>query len=255
MNKFTHTKLTFTEEKNVPEHVANPFFKTMQELNGDIYEIEKQKRKVLLDLPMQIGIAVYSYAKLRLIEFWEFINTYLMNDHYQLMECDTDSLYIAFAKSDIDDCVKPDLKEKWLVEKWVWFSSEDTQTMVPFQDEIISLKQFDKRTPGKFKPEFVGNGQLCLNSKVFHIWNDEDEKTSCKGIQKRRNRLLRDDFLSVIETQKAKVFTNAGFIKETDSITGQPSIKTYTQTKQGLIYIYAMRIVLSDGVSTTHLDI
>ena len=136
-------------------------------------KLKNKKCKVLLDLPMQIGIAVYSYAKLHLIEFWEFINTYLMNDHYQLMECNTDSLYIAFAKSNIDDCVKPELKEKWLVEKWVWFSSEDMQTMVPFQDEIISLKQFDKRTPGKFKPEFVGNGQLCLNSKVYHIWNDE----------------------------------------------------------------------------------
>ena len=92
MNKFAHTKVTFTKEKNVPKHVASLLFKTMQELNGDIYEIEKQKCKVSLDLPLQIGIAVYSYMKLRLIEFWEFINTYLMNVHYQLMECDTDSL-------------------------------------------------------------------------------------------------------------------------------------------------------------------
>ena len=166
MNKFTLTKLTFTDGKNTPKHLASPFLNTMQELSGAIYEVEKQKRKVLLDLPMQIGIAVYSYAKLRLIEFWEFINTCLLNDHYQLMECDTNSLYIAFAKSNIDDCVKPELKGKWLVEKWVWVSSEDTQTMAPFQDEIISVKQFDKRTPGKFKPEFVRNGQLCLNSKV-----------------------------------------------------------------------------------------
>ena len=256
MNKFTHPKISFTEEENFPEHVASPFFKTLQELNGDIHEIEKQKRKVQLDLPMQIGIAAYSYAKLCLIEFREFINTHLMNDHYQLMECDADSLYIAFAKSDIDDCVKPELKEKRLAEKWLWFSSKDTQTMVPFHDEImISLKQFDKCTPGKFKPEFIGNGQLCLNSQEYHIWNDEEEKISCKGVQKRRNRLLREDFLSVIETQKAKVFTNAGFIKETDSITGRPSIKTYTQTKQGLGYFYAKRIVLSDGVSTTHLNI
>ena len=227
----------------------------MQELNGDIYEVEKQKRKILLDLPMKIGIAVYSYAKLRLIEFWEFINTYLLNDHYQLMECDTDSLYIAFAKKQHWWLCQAWIKGKMASRKLGVVSSEDTQTMVPFQDEIISLKQFDKRTPGKFKPEFVGNGQLCLNSKVFHIWNDEDEKTSCKGIQNRRNHLLWDDFLSVIETQKAKVFTNAGSIKETDSITGQPSIKTYTQTKQGLTYFYAKRIVLSDGVSTTHLDI
>ena len=91
----------------------------MQELNSDIYEIEKQKRKVLLDLPMQIGIAVYSYAKLHLIEFREFINSYLMNNHYQLMECDTDSLYIAFAKNNIDECVKPELRDKW-----TWYSSK-----------------------------------------------------------------------------------------------------------------------------------
>ena len=36
-----------------------------------------------------------------------------MNDYYQLMECDTDSLYIAFAKETIDECVKPHLKEEW----------------------------------------------------------------------------------------------------------------------------------------------
>ena len=155
----------------------------------------------------------------------------------------------------IDDCVKPELRDKWLTEKWTWFSSEDEQTMVSLQDQLISLKQFDKRTPGKFKAEFERNGQICLNSKVYHIWNDEDEKTSCKGVQKRRNRLLRDDFLGVIETQKPKQFTNAGFIKEIDATTGQPSIKTYTQTKQGLSYFYAKRKVLSDGVSTTHLDI
>ena len=106
--------------------------------------------------------------------------------------------------------------------------------MVPFNDQLISLKQFDKRTPGKFKPEFVGNGQICLNSKVYHIWNDTGGKTSCKGVQKRKTRLVREDFLSVMETQKAKQFENAGFIKETDSTTGQPTIKIYPQTKQGL---------------------
>ena len=41
-----------------------------------------------------------------------------------------------------------------------------------------------------------------------------------KGMMKRRNHLLREDFLSVIETQKAKVFTNADIIKETDSVSG-----------------------------------
>ena len=160
MNKFAHTKVTFTKERNVPRHVASPFFKTMQELNDDIYEIEKQKHKFLLDLPTQIGIAVYSDAKLRMIEFWEIIHTYLMNDHYQLMEWNTASLHIAYAKSNIDEYIKPELRDKWIAEQWTWFSSEEEQTEVPFKDRMISLKQFDKHTPGKFKPEFIGNGQI-----------------------------------------------------------------------------------------------
>ena len=68
-----------------------------------------------------------------MLEFWKFINTYLENDLYQLMEIDTDSLYIAFARDTIDECVKPHLKEEWNTEKWNWFCSEDTETLVEFR--------------------------------------------------------------------------------------------------------------------------
>ena len=34
-----------------------------------------------------------------------------MNELYQLMECDTDSLYVAFARDTIDECVKPEMLE------------------------------------------------------------------------------------------------------------------------------------------------
>ena len=117
MDKTRHTKLGFTKEKNLPIHVNNPLFKHYSELNEGVFEVEKQKKKVRLDLPTQIGIAVYSYAKLRLIEFWDFINTFLVNDFYQIMECDTDSLYIAFARDTIDECVKPEMLERWKKEK------------------------------------------------------------------------------------------------------------------------------------------
>ena len=56
--------------------------------------------------------------------------------------------------------------------------------MVSFKDRMISLKQFDKRTPGKFKSEFIGNGQICLNSKVYHAWNDTDEKLAVRACKK-----------------------------------------------------------------------
>ena len=118
----------------------------------------------------------------------------------------------------------------------------------------MTLHQFDKRTPGKFKPEFKGDGEYALNSKVFHIWKNLPDgtiksKTSCKGTQKSRNDLGKDHFSSVLDTQEPYLVENVGFIK--DNLT----LKTYTQTKVGLSHFYAKRKVLADGIHTTHLDI
>ena len=173
------------------------------------------------------------------------------------METDTDSLYIAFARKTIDECVKPELRKEWNAEKWNFFSSEDEDTIINFQGYLISKKQYEKRSPGKFKEEFNGIGMICLNAKVYHIWSDKVDddvnfltKTSCKGIQKKRNELVRKDFLSIIEDPTVKNFIeNAGFIM--DGL----ETRTYTQVKKGLNYFYCKRKVLADGVSTTHLDI
>ena len=253
MDKFKHTKTSFVQEKNVDVHLSNPLFKSLEELGESVFEVNKQKRKVVLDLPIQIGLAVYSYAKLHMLEFWEFINSFLMQSHYQLMEMDTDSLYIAFAKENIDDCVKPELRSRWLKEKSEWFVSEDTTTKVDFDGTDVSIAQWDKRTPGKFKPEFEGLGMICLNSKVYHIWNEKESKTSCKGTQKKRNDLLVEHFREVLDTTESKMIENAGFITQNSEC--GPIIKTYRQEKRGISYFYAKRLVMEDGVSTTHLDI
>ena len=250
MDKSRHTKLLFTKEENLAINADSPFLKKFDELNRHIFEVEKQPKKIVHDLPVQIGLAVYSYAKLHMLEFWEFLNTYLDNDMYQLMEMDTDSLYIAFAQDTIDECVKPEKKQEWLAEKWKWFSSEDREKVVEFDDHSITFAQWDKRTPGKFKAEFHGIGMICLNSKVYTIWSDTDSKTSCKGAQQKRNELLKEHFLAVLDTQKPHIVENAGFVKDTNGV-----IKTYTQQKVGMGYFYGKRKVLEDGVSTTHLDI
>ena len=225
----------------------------MIELNDRIYEVEKTRRKVRLDTPIQIGIAVYSYAKLLLINFWEFLNKYLIKEKYELLYCDTDSLYLALSEENIDDCIKPDLLGAWQREKWEFLSSTD-KTEIEFDGQKIPFNQFDKRTPGKFKPEFEGQGVVCLNSKVVHAWGVDKEgkpiyKTSSKGSQKRRNLFGKAHFLSVLETQIPHHVINAGFYK--DNLT----MKTYTQSKQGLAFFYAKRKILHDGISTTHLDI
>ena len=121
MDKSKHTSLKFCDEEKIHGHIRHPLFKTLEERNDDIYEVEKSKKRAYLDSPVQIMIAVYSYAKLLLISFWEFLNKYLDNELYELLETDTDSLYVAFARETIDECVKPELREEWNQVKWNFF--------------------------------------------------------------------------------------------------------------------------------------
>ena len=74
-----------------------------------------------------------------MLQFWKFINTYLDNDLYQLMETDTDSLYMAFAKDSIDECVKSHLRDEWNKERWNWFCSKDIVTLVEFRGQLITI--------------------------------------------------------------------------------------------------------------------
>ena len=256
MNRSNHTQTSFAKKKNLKNHTRNPLLKIYEELNEDIYEVEKEKRTIRHDLPLHVGVAVYSYAKLRMLEFWSFIHKYLDNNLYQFMEMDTDSLYIAFAKEDIDQCVKEGLEESWKKEKYKWFSSEDEGCSFIFEGERITFKQYDKRTPGKFKMEYKGEGMYCLNSKTYYIWGELDRdgsskpKCSSKGVRQDRNPLTRDHFKDVLVTKESCKVENAGFIHSKEG-----PIKTYTQNKIGMSYIYMKRKVLADGVSTTHLDI
>ena len=252
LDVFKHTKTTFVSDENVSRHVANPFFKIMEELNGGIYEVEKKKKAVVLDLPLQIGVAVYNYAKLRMIQFWDFLDTFLIKSHFELMQMDTDSLYIAIARDSVDNCVKPEKIIEWLETKRKWFPSED-QTLINFNGHEITANQYSLREPGLFKEEFSGDGMICLNSKVYIVFGDKKTKISCKGIQQKRNKLIKEQFLDVLKTQNPKYFENAGFIKSSDE--AGPSIHTYVQSKKGLGYFYAKRKVLNDEIRTAHLDI
>ena len=165
---------------------------------------------------------------------------------------DTDSVYFGIARETLDECVRPEKLNDWFDKKYTYFAS-DSDNLVPFEGGYITEKQYHKRTPGLYKLEFSGDGMICLNSKVYHIWGHDKEgnlvyKTSSKGMQD-RNQLLREDFQKVLEEKSEHRVQNAGFIQE------GTRIFTYTQDKKGLNYFYCKRIVLEDGINTTYLEI
>ena len=62
----------------------------------DAYQVNMRNEKVKIKRPYQCGIAVYQLAKVRILEFYnDFVDKYLDGRHYELIQIDTDSMYMA----------------------------------------------------------------------------------------------------------------------------------------------------------------
>jgi hypothetical protein len=65
-----------------------------------------------MNLPLQIGVAVYHLAKLRMLDFYyNFIDKYIDRSDFELLEMDTDSNYFAFSEDSIEKLIKPETKK------------------------------------------------------------------------------------------------------------------------------------------------
>ena len=211
---------------------------------------------------------MYGYAKLRMLEWThQFMQRYLSRDNYELAEMDTDSSYFGLAKPTLDECVRPQLLLPYYRHYDEWFptlacakhKNAFVATKATKQEWVMdecckAAHEYDKRTPGKFKIEFQGDGIVALCSKTYICFGSQDGenvKLSCKGLQKKRNleNLTKQTYLNVLKNQKAGLGINKGFIARNGRV------YSYTQIRNGLSYLYCKRLVMDDGVSTKPLDL
>ena len=102
--------------------------------------------------PYQCGIAVYQLAKLRMLEFYyDFVDKFCDRRDFEVIQMDTDSLYMALTDEDFDEIIRPELKELYKDEKPKWLVTDE----------------YSKRVPGLFKPEFKGKRVIALTSKCY----------------------------------------------------------------------------------------
>ena len=195
-----------------------------------------------MNIPISIGFFILQYAKLRLLSFYfQFIDKYIDRSDFELVQCDTDSLYIAFSDADINKLIKPHMLDAY---------KADVNNWLP-RSEPIELALFDQREPGLFKVEWEGDKVVALNSKMYSVYNANKNQTkfSCKGVSKKNFKHPTDMYKSVLETKQSKQGSNIGF-RTKDS-----RVLTYTQTRNSFTYFYIKRKVLADGIHTTFLDI
>ena len=231
LEKHISTKFT-TDEKLIDEIFRSPFFEDLEEINEGVFEVRQRKRKVTITRPYQCGIAVYQLAKLKMLEFYyDFLDKFCERRDFELIQMDTDSLYMALSANDFDEIIKPEMKELYKEEKKNWLVTDE----------------YSKRVPGLFKAEFQGKRMIALTSKCYFADNGKDEgvkKFSCKGVSRRQNKMNWERYKNALfgSLDKAR---NIGFRKRDNHIV------TYEQSKLDLSAYYDKRIVHEDGIHTS----
>ena len=86
--------------------------------------MKSSKKKIINDLPIQIGLFVYLNAKLTMLRLsYDFYFKFCQKEKLSLLETDTNSCYCALAECDLDNCVKA---EKW----WEYFTQKPNYLVV-----------------------------------------------------------------------------------------------------------------------------
>ena len=183
-----------------------------------------------MDLPITVAFFVYHYANLKMLSFvYDFLKHYLRPGSFQMVCSDTDSILSAYESKNLDDLVRPEVKDDYFNFGKKAFLATDAYT---------------NRTPGLFKEDWSGIGILALCSKTYYTWRDKASKLSSKGLSKKTNKFTQADYKAVLDTMQKGVGTNYGFK------IGSEGIRLYKQEREGLAYLYGKRRVLADRVTT-----
>ena len=63
MNKEKHISMTYASDKNITKKINDPHFKDLTQISDEAFEVFSSKRKIKMNVPLQVGAAVYDLAK------------------------------------------------------------------------------------------------------------------------------------------------------------------------------------------------
>ena len=292
MDQTKHSNILYVQGENETSLKINDSrFKKLDCLDEEeqYYELEMAKRKIKLDLPIQLGYFILQYAKLRMLEFYfDFMDVFVDRSDFEYCEMDTDSAYMAISGSSLENVIKPEMRVSF--EKGLKGFCTDTDIEADAVHHwfprtcCTKHAKFDKRTPGLFKLEYQGDEMIGLCSKTYIVRKTKVIRPSstrltaarllnkAKDLTLRRGKLLKPcrvnqykysskgmskchlsapmtKFRQVLKTSRAEGGSNKGFRLRDNALF------TYTQEKRGFSYLYCKRRVLNDGIHTVPLDI
>ena len=191
MDRSRHTVTKYLSDEKTHAAINSKLFKRLDHMNSSLYEIELAKAEIEHKKPIIVGFFILQYAKLRMLElYYNFITRFRDVNKFEELEMDTDSLYLALAEKELEDCIRPEMRTEWqrlrsndCVDN---FTTDAVANFLP-RTCCVKQKQHDKREPGQFKEEFRCTEMLCLCSETYCCYDVTSIKLkfSSKGLNKR----------------------------------------------------------------------
>ena len=83
-------------------------------MNNSLYEVELAKAEIEHKEPIIVGLFILQYAKLRMLElYYNFFTLFCDVNKFKELEMDTDSLYLALAEKELEDCIRLEVRAEW----------------------------------------------------------------------------------------------------------------------------------------------
>ena len=114
MDKSRHTVTKYLSDEKAHAAINSKLFKKLDHVNSSLYEVELAKAQVEHKEPIIVGFFILQYAKLRMLElYYNFFIRFCDVEKLEELEMDTDSLYLALAEKELEDCIRPEMRAEW----------------------------------------------------------------------------------------------------------------------------------------------
>ena len=114
MNQSRHTVTKYLSDEKTHAAINIKLFKQLDHVNNSLYEIELAKAQIEHKEPIIFGFFILKYAKLRKLElYYNFFTRFCDVDKFEELKMDIDSLYLALAEKELEDCIRPEMRAEW----------------------------------------------------------------------------------------------------------------------------------------------
>ena len=190
MDRSRNTVTDYLHDGKTHAAINGKLFKKLDHVNSSLHEFELARAQVEHKEPIIDGLIILQYAKLRMLElYYKFFIRFCDVNKFEGLEMDTDSLYLALAKKELEHCIRPEMKAEWQRLRSNDCVDSFTADAVAnfFPRTCGKHKRHDNREPGLFKEEFRCTEMLCLCTKAYccYEFTSNNLKFSSKGLNKR----------------------------------------------------------------------